>query len=201
VRFDGWIAGLGTTSGTRLVIGHWRRSVFGPISDVMLEGPDGVRLLFAPSAEVARFIGDIYAFDDVAVVPVTIDRAPPMWMVNAGPLRVRFLVGSRAGWGWPLRMVPPPLARWRPWLRLVNRPARCAHPEVRMYGSAGGRREWYAAQDLHHIVAARSTLDGVDLGPLAPVDPPVRFGFGSTPRSPALVRITTLIELPVRGGR
>jgi hypothetical protein len=33
----------------------------------------------------------------------------------------------------------------------------------------------------------------VDQGGLAPVDPPVRFGFGSTPRTPALVRVVTLI--------
>jgi len=195
VRFDGWIAGLGTASGTRLVIGHWPRSPFGPMSDVMVERPDGQRLLLAPGAEVARFIADTYAFDAVAVVPVSVDRQGPMWTVAAGPLRVRFVDGGRAGWGWPLRMVPPPLARWRPWLRLLDRPARLVHPDVRVRGSAGnGRREWYGAQDLHRISAASTVLDGVDLGPLAPVDPPVRFGFGSTPADPSVIRIVTLVE-------
>ncbi|MBI0381305.1 hypothetical protein JBE27_34865 [Streptomyces albiflaviniger] len=37
LRFDGWIAGMGTSSGTRVVLGHWERSPFGPFSDVMLD--------------------------------------------------------------------------------------------------------------------------------------------------------------------
>ena len=37
--------------------------------------------------------------------------------------------------------------------------------------------------------------DGVDLGRLAPVDPPTRFGFSSTPRTPALTAVTTTIQL------
>jgi hypothetical protein len=53
--FDGWIAGLGTTSGTRIVLGHWPRSPFGPISDVMLERGDGHRLLVAPVTPPVRF--------------------------------------------------------------------------------------------------------------------------------------------------
>ena len=35
-------------------------------------------------------------------------------------------------------------------------------------------------------------------GNLAAVDPPVRFGFGSTPRFPALARVTTTVEMPPR---
>ena len=45
MRFDGWILGLGTTSGTRLVVGHWPRSPLGAVSDVMVERPDGHRVL------------------------------------------------------------------------------------------------------------------------------------------------------------
>lgn len=55
-RFDGEIAAFGTTTGHRVVIGHWPVSPFGPFSDVMLEAPEGTRLLIAPSGEVARFI-------------------------------------------------------------------------------------------------------------------------------------------------
>ena len=53
LRFDGWIAGLGTSSGTRIVVGHWPGSPFGPFSDVMLERPDGERVLLAPTRETA----------------------------------------------------------------------------------------------------------------------------------------------------
>jgi hypothetical protein len=67
-------------------------------------------------------------------------------------------------------------------------------PGVRTRGSAGqGRREYYAALDLHRITGARVAWDGADQGGLTPVDPPVRFGFGSTPRAPSLVRVVTLV--------
>ncbi|MEU0459657.1 hypothetical protein ABZ322_43610, partial [Streptomyces sp. NPDC006129] len=37
--------------------------------------------------------------------------------------------------------------------------------------------------------------DGESLGALAPVEPPVRFGSGSTPRSPCVVRVTTRVAV------
>ncbi|CAM5716679.1 hypothetical protein SBADM41S_09484 [Streptomyces badius] len=49
-------------------------------------------------------------------------------------------------------------------------------------------------------MAADAVLDGVGLGALAPLEPPVAFGFGSAPRSPSLVRVTTTVEL-ARTGR
>lgn len=196
LRFDGWIAGLGTASGTRLVVGHWPASPFGPVSDVMVERPGGHRLLLAPSAELGRFVADTYAFDEVRVVPVVVGTSAAGWSVDAGPLRLRFVPGGRGVLGGLLRAVPPALARRLWWVRLVDGPARLLRG-VRTYGSAGnGRREWYAAHDLRHIVAATAVLDGVDLGGLAAVDPPVRFGFGSAPRFPALVRITSTVEVP-----
>ncbi|WP_436528738.1 hypothetical protein [Actinoplanes sp. HUAS TT8] len=195
VRFDGWIAGIGTASGTRLVVGHWPRSPFGPVSDVMIEHPDGRRRLVAPTAELGRFIAETYSFDHVEVEPTAVARRGSAWSVTAGPLVLRFGTGGRGGLGRLLRAVPPPLARQLPWVRLVDVPARLMNG-VRTYGSAGnGRREWYAVQDLHRITTATATLDGADLGPLAAVDPPVRFGFGSTPRFPALVRVTTTVEV------
>jgi hypothetical protein len=196
LRFDGWIAGVGTTGGTRLVLGHWPRSPFGPVTDVMLERADGHRRLLAGSAELARFVAETYAFDDVDVVPVDVRRAGPDWAVAAGPLNLGFTTGRRGGLGRLLRAVPPPLARWRPWIRLTGLPARLIDGNVRTSGSAGsGRHEWYAVQDLHRITAATAELDGRSLGELADVDPPVRFGFGSTPRFPALMRVTTTVQL------
>ncbi|GIF25467.1 hypothetical protein BJ973_003744 [Actinoplanes tereljensis] len=198
MRFDGWIAGLGTASGVRLVLGHWPGSPFGPVSDVMIEHASGHRELLAPTEELARFVADTYSFDQVRIVPVTVERSGPEWAVAAGPLSLRFTTGGRGALGWLLRAVPPVLARQLPWVRLIDVPARLL-TGVRTYGSAGnGRREWYAVQDLHRITAAGATLDGVDLGPLSDVDPPVRFGFGSTPRSPSLARITTTVRVSGR---
>ncbi len=53
IRFEGYIAGLGSTSGTRLVVGCWERSPLGAFADLMIERPDGHRLLIAPSARFA----------------------------------------------------------------------------------------------------------------------------------------------------
>lgn len=197
IRFDGWIAGLGTTGGTRLVLGHWPRSPFGPVTDVMVERADGHRRLLAGSAALARFVADTYSFDDVDIVATDVQRSDPAWAVAAGPLSLRFTTGGRGALGRLLRTVPPPLARWRPWVRVTGLPARLILGDVRTYGSAGhGRREWYAVQDLHRITAVSAELDGESLGDLADVDPPVRFGFGSTPRFPALMRVTTTVQMP-----
>ncbi|MGH3694186.1 MAG: hypothetical protein ACRDRX_09445 [Pseudonocardiaceae bacterium] len=41
-RFEGEIAAFGTATGHRIVAGRWPVSPFGPISDVMVEAPDGI---------------------------------------------------------------------------------------------------------------------------------------------------------------
>lgn len=194
--FDGWIAGLGTASGTRIVLGHWPRSPFGPFSDVMLERGDGRRLLLAPTRETADFVGATYVFDAVRVVPVDVSVTGDTWTVAAGPLRLRFTTGRRGPLGHVLAAVPGALARRPAWCALTDLPAGVLLPGVRTRGSAGaGRREWYGARDLRPIRAVSAVFEGDDLGAMAPVEPPVRFGFGSVPRRPALTRVTTTITL------
>ena len=83
-RFRGRIAGVGTTSGVRVVVGHWQQSPLGAFSDVMLAEPDGRRHLLAPSREVADFVASTYTFDEVHVVPVTVTEEPGAWQVRAG---------------------------------------------------------------------------------------------------------------------
>jgi hypothetical protein len=193
--FDGWIAGLGTTSGTRIVVGRWRRSPFGPFGDVMIEDATGHRRLLAPRQEVADFIASTYTFDSVEIAHFGVTAGRGEWAITAGPLHLAFELGRRAPLGYLVRAVPPPLARRPAWAALIDRPAGWLLPGVHTRGSAGnGRREWYGAQDLRPIRAAVAWLDGVDLGGLAKVDPPVRFGFGSVPAAPGLVRVTTTVE-------
>lgn len=199
LRFDGWIAGLGTTSGARIVLGHWQRSPFGPFSDVMLERADGERLLLAPTTETADFISAMYTFDSVRLVPVEVRVAGPTWRITAGPLDLRFISGRRRLPGLLLRVVPGALARRPAWAALTDWPARVLLPGVRTRGSAGaGRREWYGARDLRAIGAVSAAFEGTDFGGLAPVEPPVRFGFGSVPRMSGLTRVTATVELPTR---
>ena len=193
--FDGWIAGLGTTEGTRIIVGRWPRSPFGPIVDVMIETAAGHRRLIAPRQEVADFIAATYSFDEVEISRVGVTAYRREWAISAGSLSVAFELGRRRPLGVLLRSVPPPLARRPLWISAIHRPAQLLLTGVRTTGSAGnGRREWYGAQDLHPIRAAVAWLDNQNLGGLAPVDPPVRFGFGSVPTEPALVRITTTAE-------
>ncbi|MFE5402527.1 hypothetical protein ACFQ9Z_14210 [Streptomyces sp. NPDC056580] len=199
LRFDGWIAGAGTSSGTRLVLGHWLRSPFGPFSDVMLERADGHRLLLAPTPETARFIGGTYTFDEVRVVSVRVRADDRCWTVDAEPLlRMSLTVGRRGATGLLLRAVPGALAASPAWTAVTDPLARLLLG-VRTRGSAGGgRREWYGARDQRALTAATATFEGRDLGALAPVAPPVRFGFGSTPRRPSLVRVTTTVRETAR---
>lgn len=201
LRFDGWIAGVGTSSGTRLVVGHWPRSPFGAFSDVMVEHPDGERVLLAPTRRIADFVAATYRFDRIEVVPVTVTAvAGDSLLVEAGPLRLRLRTGRRTALGLLLSAVPAPLVRSPVWAALCDVPARLLMPGVRTLGRAGpGRREWYGARDLRPVVAADAALGGEDLGALAPLDPPVAFGFGSAPRRPSLVRVTTTVELAADG--
>lgn len=190
-RFDGHIVGLGTASGTRVVVGLWDRSPYGRFADAMVERPDGHRVLLAPDERVADLVSTTYSFDDVRIVPVS----PAGWGIDAGPLSARWTPGTRAPIGWLLQVVPAPLAHRETWARLCDPIARRVMPGVRTHGSAGGgRTEWYAAADAWGVESATITWDGEDLGPLAPVDPPVRFGFGSAPRTPTLTRVTSFIR-------
>jgi hypothetical protein len=196
-RFEGEIAAFGTAAGYRVVIGRWPVSPFGPISDVMLEAPDGMRLLLAPSVSVAGFIASTYCFDAVDVTTVDTVRRSTGLTVAAGPLRAELTIGDRGWLGLLLRAVPPLVATAPAWAALVDPVARVVLPGVRTRGSAdSGRREWYGARDLHPLVGVTASWYGTDLGAMADVDPPVRFGFGSAPRRPSIVRLTTTVQLP-----
>jgi hypothetical protein len=195
-RFDGEIAAFGTAAGYRIVVGRWPVSPFGPISDVMVETPDGTRLLVAPNDEVAGFIASTYSFDAVDVTTVETTRCPGRLHVVAGPLRSDLTIGERGWLGVVLRAVPRRVATAPVWAALIDPLTRAMLPGVRTRGSAGsGRREWYGAWDLHPLVSVTASWHGTDLGAMADVDPPVRFGFGSAPRRSSIVRLTTTVQL------
>ena len=195
LQFDGAIAGMGTTSGTRLVVGMWPLSPYGSVTDVMVERADGHRILLAPTQELADFIAGTYEFDEVRVTPVLRVRDGKKWMVSTDELALTFDVGGRPPLGWVLTSVPRGLARARWWTRLQDPIARITMNGVRTRGSTGGgRREWYSAMDLHRIKSVSARFDGEELGELRPVTPPVRFGFASTPQDPSLVRVLSRVS-------
>ncbi|MBJ8345144.1 hypothetical protein [Antrihabitans sp. YC2-6] len=194
-RFEGEIFGIGSESGIRIVVGHWTRSPLGTFTDVMIEFADGHRLLVAPSHAVREFVMATYSFDDTAITPVTCERRGAMALVSAGELVVRIEVGGPTVLGRVLGVVPAAIAT-APWFCAFTDPiARVVLRGVRTRGTAGNdRREYYGARMQPRIIAIEGTWDGTDLGQLQPVDPPVRFGFGSTPRSPSCTTITTTID-------
>lgn len=197
LRFDGLIAGMGTESGTRLVVGMWARSPFGPIVDAMIETGDGHRVLVAPSAEVAAFIAATYAFDEVRTERTELRLTPHGATVTSTSLQLTVQVGPRTAVGWLLSAIPPAVARSPLWCGAIDPFARVLRPGVRTVGTAGGgRREYYCAVDEHALTRVDAAWEGTPLGSLTPVAPPVRFGFGSSPRRPSLVRVTTLIDIP-----
>nr|MCW2727978.1 hypothetical protein [Aeromicrobium sp.] len=192
--FAGHIAGMGTASGTRIVVGMWDTSPFGAFVDVMVEHPSGHRILLAPHQDVADFVASTYAFDEVRVEPVSVTCGDE-WSVHTRSLQVRFTPGGRL-WVSPLlALVPGPVRRSSSWAKACNPFASRLMPGVRTYGSAGGgRTEWYAATRVRRLTCARATWEGDELGDLAPVTPPVRFGFASSPAQPTLTTLTSYVR-------
>jgi hypothetical protein len=196
MRFDGRIAGFGTESGTRIVVGMWRHSPFGRFTDVMVERADGHRVLLAPNEEVARFVSETYTFDEVVVAAVGLTRTGRTLRIVAGPLDARFTIGGISPLGRLLRAVPVRLATHPRWLRMIDPAARLIVRGARTAGSAGnGRLEYYGVTAARRITAAHATWNTAELGMLRPLHPPVSFGFGSAPASPHLVDVvTTIVE-------
>lgn len=196
-RFEGHIAGIGTASGTRLVIGRWDTSPFGAFTDVMMEDATGRRTLLAPTQEVAEYVGATYSFDDVVLSPITSTLTPDRLVVDTGDLQVFAEIGGTTVLGRLLGLVPPRLATHPRWLALINPVASLLVKGVATAGSAGhGRTEYYGVTSARGVTGATATWRGSDLGTLAPLSPPVRFGFSSAPSRPQLVSVTTTIRRP-----
>ena len=186
----------------RVVVGRWDRSPMGSFADVMLEQRDGHRVLLAPTHEVAQFVADTYVFDEVVVAPVQalVTTTPAVgtvrWAVRADGLDLTFAVGRRTLLGQVLRGIPGPLASSPLFAAAIDPLARTVMRGVSTRGQArSGRREWYGARDLHRVTSLTGSWRGADLGELALVDPPCRFGFSSTPRAPGVTRVVTTVEV------
>ena len=192
--FEGEIAGFGTSSGTRCVIGSWARSPFGAFTDVMIESSAGVRTLVAPTEDVAQYVSATYSFDDVRIGAVSSLRTPDRLTVTGADLDLSLEIGTRTSLGWLLRCIPSRLATSRRFATAIDPLARRIVRGVRTKGTAGGgRTETYGATDAHRIVAISGSLDSVSVGTLTDLVPPVRFGFSSAPPTPTIVSVTTKI--------
>lgn len=187
--FRGWIAALGSTSGVRIVVGSWDRSPFGRVDDAMVAWPDGRRVLYCPTPELAHEIRARYRFDDVVHGPVDVDRRG--WSVRAPGLELELTIGAQTPLGRALRLVPSALRERAWWARACDPIARTLLPGVRTHVRVGDLRLWYAASDHRRLTAVRGAVDGLDLGAIAPVRPPVEFGGSSAPPTPSLTRLSS----------
>lgn len=197
LRFTGAIAGVGSTSGVRFVVGRWTESPFGSFADVMVEDASGHRTLLVPSAEVADFVQQTYEFDEVCTAPVSVGVDDDGWDVFVeGHLTAYLALGARMPLGWLLRAVPRPVAVAPAWATLIDPVAKVLLRGVRTRGTAlEGRREWYGATDLRAVTSLGGSWRGQPLGRLADVDPPCRFGFSSTPTRPGVTTVVTTVEV------
>jgi hypothetical protein len=197
-RFTGRIAGVGSTSGTRVVVGRWDDSPWGGFADVMLEDASGHRVLLAPDERVREFVAATYSFDEHVIEPVTVDDTVDGWQVATPSLSLRLVVGGCTPLGSALALVPARVATSPAWCAVADPVARVVLRGVRTRGTAGNdRREWYGATSVAAVTGIAGQWRGTDLGDLAPVDPPCRFGFSSTPRRPSVTSVVTTIERPV----
>jgi hypothetical protein len=195
-RFRGEIAGVGSTSGTRVVVGNWYDTPLGSFADAMVETAAGHRVLIASRQEVADFIRSTYAFDEVRIEPIEVVDRTFSWEVRSDSLELFFDIGDVTPTGRLLRTVPRSLAERPAWSTLVDPVARVVMPGVRTRGTAGNdRREWYGATDNRRITRIDAgSFDGVPLGDLANLDPPCRFGFSSTPKRPSVTTVVTTVS-------
>lgn len=197
--YRGHIAGVGTASGLRIVIGRWLDSPYGTFADVMTEDASGLRTLLAPSRAVADEVSATYAFDAVHVVDVRVstDAVARTWHVTAGPLEAELTIGARTAVGRLLRVVPEQVSSTSWFAAAADPVARVVVPGVRTSGSAGGgRHETYSASDQHAVTRLVASWAGVPSGALAPVTPAVAFGFSSVPSRPTVTRVRTAIRHP-----
>ena len=194
-RFSGRIAGVGSTSGVRIVVGRWDVSPWGTFADVMVEDAAGHRALLAPDERVREFVSSTYSFDEHVIEPVEVSDTADGWQVVTPSLSLRLVVGARTPLGSLLSLVPTRVATSPAWCSAVDPVARAVMRGVRTRGTAGNdRREWYGATSVVAVTAVVGEWRGVGLGQLAPVDPPCQFGFSSTPKRPSVTSVVTTIE-------
>lgn len=172
------------------MVGHWRRSPLGPVTDVMWALPGGRRRLLAPTRAMADLITAVYDFDEVEVGPVEA-RLDGRRLDLLAPGR-DLALSLEAGRGWPL----PPLGPWA--TRWLAGPLARPLLGVRTYGvSPTGVAEWYRARWYRPVAGGWARVGGADLGPLRPLGPPdLGFGFSEPPRRPSMVWVRPLLHDP-----
>ncbi len=177
------------------MVGAWEQSPFGAFTDVMLQTAGDERILLAPDDAVAEFVASTYQFDRVETGDVSADLGADALTITAESFDARIGIGGPTRIDRLLRLVPRRLAATPRWLRAIDPIAARVVPGVHTYGTAGnGRVEYYGVRRSRRITGIEGHYRGVPFGGLAPLRPPVSFGFSSAPPSPQIVSVTTTID-------
>ena len=159
-RFVGEIAGTGTASGVRLVLGAWSASPLGTFADAMVEEADGRRVLVAPSHAVATYVSSVYSFDEVVVEPIGIVRTPGGLALLCSVLSVELAIGGRDLLGRVLHSLPRALSTSPRWAAAVDPICRVVLHDVRTRASTPGAEEFYAATDRRRLTGVSAIWRG-----------------------------------------
>lgn len=161
----------------------------------MVQTAEDERILLAPTDAVADFVASTYQFDRVEIGDVTATLEPDALIVTAESLHARVDIGGPARIDHLLRLVPGRLATSPRWLKAIDPVAARVMPGVHTYGTAGnGRVEHYGVRRSRCITGIDGHFRGAPFDGLAPLWPPVGFGFSSAPPSPQIVAVTTTID-------
>jgi hypothetical protein len=161
----------------------------------MLQTADAERILLAPTEAVAEFVSTTYRFDRVELGELSADLDAEKLTVAGENFEARIGIGGPAPVDRLLRCVPRRLATAPRWLRAIDPVASRMVPGVHTYGSAGnGRVEYYGVRRSRRITAIEGHYRGAPFCGIAPLRPPVSFGFSSAPAAPQIVAVTTTID-------
>ena len=172
----------------RIVTGEWAESPIGPFVDIMWATPDGTRTLVVADEAIGRFITAVYAFDEVVVDPdLSIGGGSADQSIRGAGLAIDLELGRAIPFpprpDWVTERIEAPIAR-----RLLG---------VETFGvSPSGVEELYRAKRLRRVLRATATLDGADLGALAPPQPAVGFGFSEPPPFPSVTDVSPRLHDP-----
>ena len=183
--FEGRITSSGFDTGDRIVVGSWKLSPFGEFSDIMWAKPDGQRVLIAPSKEIADYISAMYSFDKILIQEISTIENDRTLTLNCESMKLNF------SWSKGLRI---PIKRSLLFIATVELFIARIFFSTKTHGiTRNGRKEWYAIDRLSKLKSAQAQIADQDLGQMAPIEAPCKFGFSEAPKKPSSCEVRTHI--------
>ena len=183
--FQGRITSSGFQTGDRIVVGAWNSSPFGNFTDIMWAKPDGTRVLIAPTQEIADYVTAMYSFDEVVLEEIVSKEEGRSLSVECKSMDLQF--------SWNRGFVIP-FKRSLLFIATVELFFARLFFSTRTYGlTRNNRREWYAIDRVSNLSHASARIEGNNVGDMATMNPPCKFGFSEAPKKPASCEVRTHI--------